>query len=190
MIGQKKKRGEEVCFLSTWSRVWLVPLLLLYWFNMSSTSFFLSLLSFILTSFPDSFVLMRKEQQKSLQEKQKMSLEKHKAGNASDLCESSEGNKEEKGLLGVYSELDVSTATTPILSNESEKSSFSSNASRPPVPPGFTNNILEKSSDTNSLVPFPLAEVCYFWLLSMIDCRIDHWPIIYLSNIASHIPLL
>ncbi|CAA3006272.1 Hypothetical predicted protein [Olea europaea subsp. europaea] len=159
MIGQKKKRGEEVCFLSTWSRVWLVPLLLLYWFNMSSTSFFLSLPSFILTSFPDSFVLMRKEQQKSLQEKQKMSLEKHKAGNASDLCESSEGNKEEKGLLGVYSELDVSTATTPILSNESEKSSFSSNASRPPVPPGFTNNILEKSSDTNSLVPFPLAEI-------------------------------
>ncbi|CAI9785973.1 unnamed protein product [Fraxinus pennsylvanica] len=107
----------------------------------------------------DSFVLMRKEQQKSLQENQKMSLEKHKVDNALDLCESLEGNKEEKGLLGGYNELDVSTASTPVLSNEFEKSSFSSNASRPSVPPGFTNNILENSSDTKSLVPLHLAEI-------------------------------
>ncbi|KAL2511337.1 hypothetical protein Adt_16937 [Abeliophyllum distichum] len=106
----------------------------------------------------DSFELMRKEQQKSLQEKQKLSLEKHKAGNASDLSEFLEGSKEEKGLLGGYNELDVSTAT-PVLNNESDKSSFSSHAARPPVPPGFTNNNLEKSSGTKSLIPPPLAEI-------------------------------
>ncbi|CAI9781537.1 unnamed protein product [Fraxinus pennsylvanica] len=106
----------------------------------------------------DSFELMRKEQQKSLQEKQKMSLEKHTVDNASGVYEFFEGSKEERGLLGGYNELDVSTAS-PVLSDESDKSSFSSHASRPPVPPGFTNNILEKSTGTKSLVPPHLAEI-------------------------------
>ncbi|KAI3444498.1 hypothetical protein Pfo_001163, partial [Paulownia fortunei] len=107
-----------------------------------------------------SFEMMRKEQQRALQEKQKSNLEKHKAGGVSDLCEVLVDTKEEKGILIRNNELEVS-AVTPSLSNDLEKSSFASHspASRPLIPPGFKNNTLEKSSGLKSLIHPPLSEV-------------------------------
>ncbi|KAL6496809.1 hypothetical protein OROHE_027291 [Orobanche hederae] len=107
-----------------------------------------------------SFEMMRKEQQKVLQEKQKSNLEKHKGGAASDVSEVLADSKEEKGLLGKNNELEV-PGGIPILSNDLEKSSFTSHspASRPLIPPGFKSNTLEKSSGSKFLVHPPLSEV-------------------------------
>ncbi|KAL2469023.1 hypothetical protein Fot_50599 [Forsythia ovata] len=105
-----------------------------------------------------SFELMRKEQQKTLQEKQKLNLEKHKADGVSDL-ELLEDSTEKPRVFGRNNELD-SCSAAPVL-NDSEKSSFASYspASRPLVPPGFTNNILDKSFGLKSLIHPPLSEV-------------------------------
>ncbi|PIN20170.1 hypothetical protein CDL12_07132 [Handroanthus impetiginosus] len=101
-----------------------------------------------------SFEMMRKEQQKALQDKQKLNLEKHKAGDVSDIFE------EEKGLPVRNNELEVSAATLN-LSSDLEKSSFASHApaSRPLVPPGFKSNSVEKSSGLTPLIHSPLLEV-------------------------------
>ncbi|KAL3814809.1 hypothetical protein ACJIZ3_016077 [Penstemon smallii] len=99
-----------------------------------------------------SFETMRKEQQKTLQEK-------HKAGGASDLFEVLEEGKEEKSLLR-NDEVEV-PASTSISSNDLEKNSFASNApvARPLVPPGFRKNNQEKSSGLKSLIRRPSSEV-------------------------------
>ncbi|CAA2935002.1 Hypothetical predicted protein [Olea europaea subsp. europaea] len=106
-----------------------------------------------------SFELMRKEQQKALQDKQKLNLEKHKADWISDLGELLEDSKEKPRVLDRNNELDSSSAS-PVL-NGSEKPSFASHspASRPLVPPGFTNNILDKSFGLKSLMHPPSSEV-------------------------------
>ncbi|KZV37411.1 hypothetical protein F511_01279 [Dorcoceras hygrometricum] len=80
-----------------------------------------------------SFEIMRKEQQKVLQEKQKSNLENQKDG-MSDLCEDLDDSKEEKGH-------------------------FASHSSRPLVPPGFRNNVLDNNSGVKSLIHPPLSEV-------------------------------
>ncbi|KAL0309267.1 UNVERIFIED_CONTAM: hypothetical protein Sradi_5869000 [Sesamum radiatum] len=106
-----------------------------------------------------SFEMMRKEQQKVLQEKQKLLLEKHKSSDVSALHELLEDKKEKKESFLRNNEFEDSAAT-PTLGNDSEKSSFASNspASRPLVPPGFKNNILEKSSVVRSPIHNPLVE--------------------------------
>ncbi|CAI9764193.1 unnamed protein product [Fraxinus pennsylvanica] len=105
-----------------------------------------------------SFELMRKEQQKALQDKQKLNLEKHKADGVSDLGELLEDSREKPRVLNRNNELDSSSAA-PVL-NDSEKSSFDSHspAPRPLVPPGFTNNILDKSVGVKSSI-HPLSVV-------------------------------
>ncbi|KAI3449213.1 hypothetical protein Pfo_005878 [Paulownia fortunei] len=106
-----------------------------------------------------SFELMRKEQQKALQEKQKLNLEKHKSSDISNLCDALGDKKEEKEPFVKNNEWDISDAT-PTLSNDFEKSSFASHssASRPLVPPGFKNYTLEKSSGLKPLIHHPLLE--------------------------------
>ncbi|KAL8495151.1 hypothetical protein ACS0TY_019355 [Phlomoides rotata] len=93
-----------------------------------------------------SFEIMRKEQQKTLQEK-------HTGGGLLNLCEGLEDNREEKGLLVRNNEMEVS-AVPSILSNDLEKSSFASHApaSRLPAPPGFKTNPLDKKIVNKSLV--------------------------------------
>ncbi|KAK4418561.1 hypothetical protein Salat_2268900 [Sesamum alatum] len=105
-----------------------------------------------------SFEMMRKEHQKALQEKQRLHPEKHESGGVSDLFEMLVNSKEENGVNN--DELEVSAAA-PILSNDSEKSSFVSHSpsSRPLVPPGFKSNTLDKSSGLKSLIHSPLSEV-------------------------------
>ncbi|KAL0379478.1 UNVERIFIED_CONTAM: hypothetical protein Sangu_0012100 [Sesamum angustifolium] len=105
-----------------------------------------------------SFEMMRKEQQKALQEKQRLHLEKHESGGVSDLFEVLVNSKEENSVNN--DELEVSTAA-PILSNDLEKSSFVSHSpsSRPLVPPGFKSNTLDKSSGLKSLIHPSFSEV-------------------------------
>ncbi|XP_076923184.1 uncharacterized protein LOC143585241 isoform X2 [Bidens hawaiensis] len=81
-----------------------------------------------------SFELMRKEQQKVLQEKQKTNANKIKTDDFTDLV--LEEIKEEE-----------------VLKDDSGKSSMISQSSkpRPLVPPGFKSTILEKSSNTKSI---------------------------------------
>ncbi|XP_075519145.1 uncharacterized protein LOC142553045 isoform X1 [Primulina tabacum] len=106
-----------------------------------------------------SFEMMRKEQRKVLQEKQKSNLENQK-DDISDLCEDSDDSKEERGHFVTKNELEAS-AVIPITSDDVEKSSFASLSptSRPLVPPGFQNNVLDKNSGVKSLVHLPLSEV-------------------------------
>ncbi|KAL8062768.1 hypothetical protein ABFS82_02G167300 [Erythranthe guttata] len=106
-----------------------------------------------------AFETMRKEQQKTLQEKQKTNLGRPRSDGFSDLCEGLMDSKEESGLVR-NSELEVS-AGIPILSNDLEKAPFTSHspASRPLVPPGFKHNTLEKTSGFKSLIHPTLSEV-------------------------------
>lgn len=103
--------------------------------------------------------MMRKEQQKALQEKQNSNSGKNKVDVLS-LCEGLIDSKEEKGLFVRNNELEIS-AVTPALSNDSEKSSLSSQAPapRPLVPPGFKTNPPEKSSVLKSLIHPSVSEV-------------------------------
>ncbi|CAK9156727.1 unnamed protein product [Ilex paraguariensis] len=100
-----------------------------------------------------SFELMRKEQQKALQEKQKSSIDKHRNHGVSDIAMLLEDMKTEKRLLDKKNELDV-LVTPSVSNNDSGKSSLASQVppSRPLVPPGFTSSILEKNAGTKSLV--------------------------------------
>ncbi|KAK9074261.1 hypothetical protein SSX86_006858 [Deinandra increscens subsp. villosa] len=92
-----------------------------------------------------SFELMRKEQQKVLQEKQKTSANKVKADGFTDLV--LEEAKEE-GVLQASGELN--SAVQSVAKDDSGKSSLQMQSSkpRPLVPPGFKSTILEKSSIT------------------------------------------
>ncbi|GFP91483.1 hypothetical protein PHJA_001292300 [Phtheirospermum japonicum] len=106
-----------------------------------------------------AFEMMRKEQHKTLQEKQKSNPEKHKGGVFSDLGDVLGDSKEEKGLVGRNNEFEVSGGI-PIPSNDLEKPFTShSPASRPLVPPGFKTNTIEKGSGSKFLVPPPSSEV-------------------------------
>ncbi|KAL3622157.1 hypothetical protein CASFOL_033568 [Castilleja foliolosa] len=100
-----------------------------------------------------AFEMMRKEQHKALQEKQKSNPEKHKGGVFTDLGEVLGDSKEEKGLLGRKNEFEV-PGGIPIPSNDLEKPFTShSPASRPLVPPGFKTTTIEKGSGPKFLLP-------------------------------------
>ncbi|XP_042049663.1 uncharacterized protein LOC121795240 [Salvia splendens] len=107
-----------------------------------------------------SFEMMRKEQHKALQERQNSNSRNSKVGDVLSLCEGLVDSKEEKELFARNNELEIS-AVTPAVSNDSEKSSLSSQAPalRPLVPPGFKTNPLEKSSGLKSLIHPSLSEV-------------------------------
>nr|XP_043623407.1 uncharacterized protein LOC122595150 isoform X2 [Erigeron canadensis] len=90
-----------------------------------------------------SFELMRKEQQKVLQEKQKSSANKLKSDDFSDLI--LEEIKEEV--------LELNSAVQSVPKDDPGKSSIllQSSKPRPLVPPGFKSTILEKSSTTKPI---------------------------------------
>lgn len=107
-----------------------------------------------------AFELMRKEQQKVFQEKQKLNPEKGKDifGTSIELMEEP---KDDKRSLDVKKESNE-PATKPTSYNDSDKSSFPSPApvSRPLVPPGFSSAIVEKNTGTKSLPQPQLSEIC------------------------------
>ncbi|XP_015055904.1 uncharacterized protein LOC107002404 isoform X1 [Solanum pennellii] len=94
-----------------------------------------------------SFELMRKEQHKILQEKQKSKLEKHKT---EDIIVQLEDNKEDRTVLEKNSEVDGMT-TRPSANSGPGKTSFPSPnpPARPRIPPGFKTTVLDKNSGSN-----------------------------------------
>lgn len=97
-----------------------------------------------------SFELMRKEQQKVLQEKQKSSGNKLKSDAFSDLI--LEESKEEV-LLEASGELNPNSTLQSVPNDDSGKSSvlLQSSKPRPLVPPGFRSTILDKTSTTKPI---------------------------------------
>uniref|UniRef100_A0A5B7A9G5 Uncharacterized protein n=1 Tax=Davidia involucrata TaxID=16924 RepID=A0A5B7A9G5_DAVIN len=106
-----------------------------------------------------SFELMRKDQQKALQEKQKFNPDKHK-NELSDINVLLGDTKDEKRLLHRNNELEESVILQ-VSNNDSGKSSFPSQspASRPLVPPGFRSTLLERNSGMKSLIHTHPVEV-------------------------------
>ncbi|KAJ8749050.1 hypothetical protein K2173_013495 [Erythroxylum novogranatense] len=97
-----------------------------------------------------SFELMRKEQHKTFQEKQKLNMEKSKTD--FDITLLLEDSKDYKRVPHRNNELDEASVQ-PVSNNESDKSSFPVSAPmpRPLVPPGFSGAIPPKTNGTNSL---------------------------------------
>ncbi|XP_028099914.1 uncharacterized protein LOC114299389 [Camellia sinensis] len=106
----------------------------------------------------ESFELMRKEQQKAFQEKQKLNPNKHKDDHVSDLCKLLGDTKERKSVLNRSNELDE-IVTQAVSNNDSSKSSLQTSGARPLVPPGFKSTTLEMNSSTRSLTHSHSAEV-------------------------------
>ncbi|KAJ8529223.1 hypothetical protein K7X08_036058 [Anisodus acutangulus] len=107
-----------------------------------------------------SFELMRKEQQKVLQEKQKPNAEKQTTEYDSEISVLLEDDKKDRGLLDKNTEVDI-MASQPITNNDSGKSSSSSQylPSRPLVPPGFKTTVSDKSSGSTTLNHSRLTEI-------------------------------
>ncbi|XP_057499641.1 uncharacterized protein LOC130783893 [Actinidia eriantha] len=106
----------------------------------------------------ESFELMRKEQQKTLQEKQKLNPVKHKDGHVSDITELLEDTKDRERVFNKSNDLDDSMTQT-VSNDDSHKSSSQTPGSRPLVPPGFKSTILEKNSSIRSVTHSHAAEV-------------------------------
>ncbi|XP_057980124.1 uncharacterized protein LOC131165954 isoform X2 [Malania oleifera] len=104
-----------------------------------------------------SFELMRKEQHKAWQDKQKSNLDQPEKKSVSDITALFEDSKDQKKLVSADNVLDESEIQlAPI--NISGKSSFVSQAPapRPLVPPGFTSTVLERNFETKpSIHPIP-----------------------------------
>ncbi|XP_042504749.1 uncharacterized protein LOC122081629 isoform X2 [Macadamia integrifolia] len=107
-----------------------------------------------------SFELMRKEQQKAFQEKQKQVSDKPKGIFDTDITALLEGSEDEKKLPNKDN---VSQASVVSLVSENDSARFSSHtlgpASRPLVPPGFMSSTLEKNLGSKTLILPPAAEV-------------------------------
>ncbi|KAL6290348.1 hypothetical protein ACE6H2_007858 [Prunus campanulata] len=97
-----------------------------------------------------SFELMRKEQQKAFQEKQKLKPEKNKGD--FDFATLLDDSKDEKRLLHRSSEIEE-PLIPPASNNDAEKSTFllQTPAPRPLVPPGFASTVLERNLGAKSL---------------------------------------
>ncbi|KAI3743901.1 hypothetical protein L1987_56969 [Smallanthus sonchifolius] len=95
-----------------------------------------------------SFELMRKEQQKVLQEKQKTSAIKFKSDGFTDLI--LEEAKEE-GVSEASGELNSAVHSVPKDDSGKSKILLQSSKPRPLVPPGFKSAALEKSSTTKPI---------------------------------------
>lgn len=113
----------------------------------------------------DSFELMRKEQQKAFQEKQKLKPEKNKGGfDFSSLLD--DDSKEEKRLLPRSSET-AEPRVPPASNNDGEKSTLplQAPAPRPLVPPGFACTVLERNIGTKSLnLPHQVEVIILYFL--------------------------
>ncbi|KAK6918328.1 hypothetical protein RJ641_016750 [Dillenia turbinata] len=99
-----------------------------------------------------SFELMRKEQVKTFQEKQKLNSEKGKEESVSDINILSEDHKDDIKLLGESIDMEKS-AILAAPQNEFGKSLLPSQApARPLVPPGFKCAALEKKDGAKSVI--------------------------------------
>lgn len=120
----------------------------MYFFSWVSSVFLLKGDIFV-SVLPVSFELMRKEQHKSFQEKQKLGLDK--SGSGFDISTLMDGSKNEKKLLN-RSSMSNDSAIPSASDNDSENSSVPPQtlASRPLVPPGFTSTVLDRNVGAKS----------------------------------------
>ncbi|KAL5859642.1 hypothetical protein ACOSQ4_000938 [Xanthoceras sorbifolium] len=97
-----------------------------------------------------SFELMRKEQQKAFQEKQKLNTNKRK--DEFDITTLMEDPKDDEGVSNKSNQFD-DLGSLPDPSNEPDKSVLPTQtpASRPLVPPGFTNASLERNIGSKTI---------------------------------------
>ncbi|XP_044502268.1 uncharacterized protein LOC123223218 isoform X2 [Mangifera indica] len=104
-----------------------------------------------------SFEIMRKEQQKAFQEKQKVNPEKRK--DEFDIMTLLEDSKDDEGISNKSNQFDK-----PVITNapnaDSNKPVLPSQtpASRPLVPPGFSNATLERNMGTKTITHLPSLE--------------------------------
>ncbi|CAI9102001.1 OLC1v1000184C2 [Oldenlandia corymbosa var. corymbosa] len=98
-----------------------------------------------------SFELMRKEQTKALQEKQKPNVEKHKVDSILDVLLMPDDVKEEKMVINQDNELDATSNPNSI--DPGKSASHSQAPYRPLVPPGFKSSVVDKTSGLKSLFP-------------------------------------
>lgn len=93
----------------------------------------------------DSFELMRKEQHKAFQERQKMNIDKRK--DAFDITTLLEDSRDEKRPSDKNSEMNEPTIVQASTKDPPKSSmSLHSVAARPLVPPGFAGAMQEKKS--------------------------------------------
>lgn len=110
-----------------------------------------------------SFELMRKEQQKAMQEKLKSGPVNRK--DEFDISTLVDESKEDGSISNKSNQYDEHIKL-PASSNDSEKSLLLSQApaSRPLVPPGFANTNLEKHTGTKNATKPPSLEVIFLIL--------------------------
>lgn len=133
----------------------------------------------------DSFELMRKEQQKAFQEKQKLKPEKNKGDfDFSTLLD--DNSKDEKRLLPRSSEI-AEPLIPPASNNDAEKSTIplQTPASRPLVPPGFTSSVLERNLGTKSLNHPHQVEVTIMYFLTNEDSDFQDYRLFNCQEIFS-----
>ncbi|XAR54020.1 hypothetical protein NMG60_11029000 [Bertholletia excelsa] len=102
----------------------------------------------------ESFELMRKEQQKALQGKQNLNLDKHHDNILLELVEDTEGKRAFNGC----NEFDESVLRI-VSNNDSNRPLSQAPGSRPLVPPGFKSTSMERNSTIGSLTHSHLTEV-------------------------------
>lgn len=97
----------------------------------------------------ESFELMRKEQQKALQEKQHKSIVK--GNHAVDIMELLDSSNTDKSTKTRSKPDDSVTDSLPLSDSSKSFSHTHVPAARPLVPPGFANTLLEKNQQINKL---------------------------------------
>ncbi|WOL18258.1 hypothetical protein Cni_G27051 [Canna indica] len=103
-----------------------------------------------------SFELMRKEQQKTLQEKHKQ-IPDYRRGNVdADIIALLENSVDKKNIMNKIEKADDSSLQS--LTDSSRHSTTQAPLSRPLVPPGFSNTASEKNLQVQSSSPYSPAE--------------------------------
>ena len=123
----------------------------------------------------DSFEVMKKEEHKASQEKQKLQPEKKK-GDFDFSMLLDDDSKDGKRLLPSSSEI-AEPLIPPASNNDAEKSTIplQTPASRPLVPPGFTSTVLERNLGTKSLNHPHQVEVTIMYFLTNEDSDLQDY---------------
>lgn len=112
-----------------------------------------------------SFELMRKEQQKAFQEKQKLNADKQK--DEFDISTLLVDSKDDEGISSKSKQFDEAVLL-PATNKDSDKSVLAAQApaSRPLVPPGFANATLERNHGTKIICHSHSSAVIFLYFLS------------------------
>lgn len=118
---------------------------------------------------PESFELMRKEQQKALQEKQKQLPDNHKQNLDAGIVALLDSSADKKHIIGKADEEEVPSKSQI----ESSRVSTHAPLSRPLVPPGFASTPVDKILPAQSVnfaseVLIIQTSFCYFGMICLL----------------------